>query len=222
MLTGDAFVWIAVGRLVPAKDYPNLLRAFAQVQQAHPSTQLWIAGEGDPDSVQPSPSSSIEEPAQETNAARWLGAIKDRRKALVLITTDALCMPRRESLTDSASECSEGLRQVLRTAVQSDVSIYAVDPRGLVADAGSPAETGYREPSFPPAFTRGTFDGARYLADASGGFSVINTNNLSDGFARDQRAARVRLIAHSCSVRERSQDFRLRIDETGPGRIRFG
>ena len=29
---GD-FVWLAAGRIVPAKDYPNLLRAFAQVRQ---------------------------------------------------------------------------------------------------------------------------------------------------------------------------------------------
>ena len=44
---GTAFLWLAVGRLAPAKDYPNLLRAFAQVRSVHPSARLWIAGEGD-------------------------------------------------------------------------------------------------------------------------------------------------------------------------------
>jgi glycosyltransferase involved in cell wall biosynthesis len=44
---GDSFVWLAVGRLVPAKDYPNLIRAFAQVRLQHTSAILWIAGEGD-------------------------------------------------------------------------------------------------------------------------------------------------------------------------------
>lgn len=44
-LAGE-FVWLAVGRLVPAKDYPNLLRAFAQVHAAAPEARLWIAGEG--------------------------------------------------------------------------------------------------------------------------------------------------------------------------------
>jgi glycosyltransferase involved in cell wall biosynthesis len=43
---GNEFVWLAVGRLVPAKDYPNLLQAFAQVHAASPETRLWIAGEG--------------------------------------------------------------------------------------------------------------------------------------------------------------------------------
>ena len=47
MQAGRSFVWIAVGRVVPAKDYPNLLRAFTEVRQAQPSVCLWIAGECD-------------------------------------------------------------------------------------------------------------------------------------------------------------------------------
>lgn len=43
----QTFLWIAVGRLAPAKDYPNLLRAFATVRETHPEAQLWIVGEGD-------------------------------------------------------------------------------------------------------------------------------------------------------------------------------
>jgi glycosyltransferase involved in cell wall biosynthesis len=39
------FVWLALGRLVPAKDYPNLLRAFAQVRVVRPEARLWVAGE---------------------------------------------------------------------------------------------------------------------------------------------------------------------------------
>jgi glycosyltransferase involved in cell wall biosynthesis len=38
------FVWLAAGRIVPAKDYPNLLRAFAQVAKAHSHARLWITG----------------------------------------------------------------------------------------------------------------------------------------------------------------------------------
>jgi glycosyltransferase involved in cell wall biosynthesis len=41
----DEFVWLTAGRIVPAKDYPNLLRAFAEVFAAIPASQLWIAGE---------------------------------------------------------------------------------------------------------------------------------------------------------------------------------
>ncbi len=39
-----SFVWIAVGRITRAKDYPNLLRAFALVREQHPSATLWIVG----------------------------------------------------------------------------------------------------------------------------------------------------------------------------------
>ena len=44
MGVGDEFIWLAAGRVVTAKDYPNLLRAFAQVRAKSPQSQLWIAG----------------------------------------------------------------------------------------------------------------------------------------------------------------------------------
>lgn len=45
----DDFVWLAVGRLARAKDYPNLLRAFAVLQSQFPGATLRIAGEGKSD-----------------------------------------------------------------------------------------------------------------------------------------------------------------------------
>jgi glycosyltransferase involved in cell wall biosynthesis len=44
MGVGEEFVWLTAGRIAPAKDYPNLLRAFALVRAARPEAQLWIAG----------------------------------------------------------------------------------------------------------------------------------------------------------------------------------
>jgi glycosyltransferase involved in cell wall biosynthesis len=43
--SADRFVWIAAGRLAPAKDYPNLLRAFSLLRLEFPLAQLWIAGQ---------------------------------------------------------------------------------------------------------------------------------------------------------------------------------
>jgi glycosyltransferase involved in cell wall biosynthesis len=40
----DPFVWLAAGRVTPAKDYPNLLRAFGQVSKDCANSELWIAG----------------------------------------------------------------------------------------------------------------------------------------------------------------------------------
>ena len=42
----DSFVWLAVGRLELAKDYPTLIRAFRNVHVQSPSSRLVIAGEG--------------------------------------------------------------------------------------------------------------------------------------------------------------------------------
>lgn len=39
------FIWLAAGRLTPAKDYPNLLRAFAQLRLSRPDARLWVAAE---------------------------------------------------------------------------------------------------------------------------------------------------------------------------------
>lgn len=43
---GDRFVWLAVGRFETAKDYPNMLRAFARVHRTHPDAVLLLVGKG--------------------------------------------------------------------------------------------------------------------------------------------------------------------------------
>jgi glycosyltransferase involved in cell wall biosynthesis len=42
----DGFVWLAVGRFDPQKDYPSMLQAFARVIHKHSNTMLLIAGDG--------------------------------------------------------------------------------------------------------------------------------------------------------------------------------
>jgi glycosyltransferase involved in cell wall biosynthesis len=46
MGAGENFIWLTAGRITEAKDYPNLLRAFAIASRSFASAQLWIAGEG--------------------------------------------------------------------------------------------------------------------------------------------------------------------------------
>ena len=38
------FIWLASGRIVAGKDYPNLLRALAILSETHSWAQVWIAG----------------------------------------------------------------------------------------------------------------------------------------------------------------------------------
>ncbi|HUR96232.1 MAG TPA: glycosyltransferase [Gemmatimonadales bacterium] len=42
----DEFVWLAVGRFEIAKDYPNMLRAFARVRERFPEAVLLLVGRG--------------------------------------------------------------------------------------------------------------------------------------------------------------------------------
>jgi glycosyltransferase involved in cell wall biosynthesis len=73
--TSGEFVWIAVGRLAPAKNYPNLLRAFEILAHADRRSRVWIAGHG--------PDGAIEELEEECNekgnsgGARWIGLRRD-------------------------------------------------------------------------------------------------------------------------------------------------
>ena len=47
----DAFVWLAVGNLSPAKDYPTLLAAAERCAAARPDFHLLIAGDGSPEQL---------------------------------------------------------------------------------------------------------------------------------------------------------------------------
>jgi glycosyltransferase involved in cell wall biosynthesis len=42
---GNNFIWLTAGRIAPAKDYPNLLRAFKIALAARSESRLWIAAE---------------------------------------------------------------------------------------------------------------------------------------------------------------------------------
>jgi glycosyltransferase involved in cell wall biosynthesis len=44
MGVSEEFVWLSVGRMTPAKDFPNLLQAFGKTWEKHLEPQLWIAG----------------------------------------------------------------------------------------------------------------------------------------------------------------------------------
>ena len=122
MRAGVDFIWLAVGRLVPAKDYPNLLRAFADVRLANPKAQLWIAGEGEVSSL----SSGLPEP-QENASVQFLGLRRDIVD--LLDAADGFVL---------SSEW-EGLPLALAEAMSMEKVVVATDVGGvreLIADAG--------------------------------------------------------------------------------------
>lgn len=46
---GDAFMWLAVGRMTAAKAYPDMVSAFAELLTSYPGARLLIAGSGESD-----------------------------------------------------------------------------------------------------------------------------------------------------------------------------
>ncbi|MGB6746189.1 MAG: glycosyltransferase [Terracidiphilus sp.] len=123
---GSDFIWLATGRLSAAKDYPNLLRAFACVHASSSSVQLWIAGEG----------SAAEAAALQSLAAQlgiaasvqWLGLRCD--VPALLDAADAFVL----------SSAWEGLPLALGEAMAMEKPVVATDVGGvreLVGNVGA-------------------------------------------------------------------------------------
>ena len=119
------FIWLAVGRLAPAKDYPNLLRAFAAVCAKRPHARLWVAGDARGDERAP-----LEALAKELGigeAVRWLGLRRDM--AALLDAADAFVL----------SSAWEGMPLAVGEAMAMQKPVVATDVGGvreLVGDAG--------------------------------------------------------------------------------------
>jgi VWFA-related protein len=133
-----------------------------------------------------------------TRMAEWLSSIKDRRKALVWVSSYPVC-----SLMEG--DCRESVQHTLRVSMQSDVTIYVIDPTGLdranrrsrsqndnpnsrlTAGGSSEASSGAAaRASFAEwrGAVRGPLDGARYLAEQSGGMALVNMNDLGPALDR--------------------------------------
>lgn len=123
------FVWLAVGNLRPAKDYPNLIAAFAQHQRNKNGVRLAIAGYGD---LLPKLKEQIVQ-MQLDGCVELLGARSDVRE--LMLAADGLVM----------SSAWEGLPLVLIEASASGLPIVATKVGGngeIVADG----QTGFLPP----------------------------------------------------------------------------
>ena len=75
MEVSGEFVWLAAGRVVAAKDYPNLLRALAMVRAPRRDARLWIAG--DAAEADAAATRSMTAAMGLQGAVRWLGLRRD-------------------------------------------------------------------------------------------------------------------------------------------------
>jgi len=111
---GDEFVWLAVGRFVPPKDYMNLLGAFRLVRSSGSQAKLLIVGEGE----QKVELKAFAETNLPPGAVGFLGKRTDVPE--LLASCDAYVM----------SSSSEGLPLVLLEAAGAGLPIVATDVGG--------------------------------------------------------------------------------------------
>ncbi len=124
--------------------------------------------------------------------AEWLNGIRGRRKTLIFVSEgidydifDIFNARYASTIVDEA-------RDAIAAATRSNVSIYAVDPRGLTAMGDETIEIG----GLPDDTSLGlgsqslqqelrlSQDSLRVLADETGGFAVVNRNDFSTSFDR--------------------------------------
>jgi glycosyltransferase involved in cell wall biosynthesis len=125
----DEFVWLAVGRFEVAKDYPNMLEAFAQVREGRPRSVLLLVGRG---SLQPETEALARERGL-PDAVRFLGVRHDIPE--VMSSADGYLM----------SSAWEGMPMVLLEAAAAGLPIVATKVGGnheVVRDG----ESGYLAP----------------------------------------------------------------------------
>jgi VWFA-related protein len=125
------------------------------------------------------------------DVARWLDSVPARRKALIFVS-EGIDYDINDVINNAfASGLQADVREVLSAAARSNATIYAVDPRGLAGFADDAIElsslpddtTGLGQSAFAAAL-RWTQDNMRVLADETGGFAILNTNDVQGGFDR--------------------------------------
>jgi VWFA-related protein len=88
--------------------------------------------------------------------------------------------------------CNEQLWDAVRAAVQADVSLYSIDPRGMLnrgwvspgIDGRGGPDAARRSGLAAEPGRPSLLDGFHVLADQTGGFAVTDTNNYRDPFDR--------------------------------------
>jgi glycosyltransferase involved in cell wall biosynthesis len=126
MPAGEEFIWLAAGRVTAAKDYPNLLRAFARAKAGCTQTRLWIAG--DAASAEFERVKKLTVDLHLEGAVHWLGLRRDL--PALLEAADGFVL----------ASAWEGMPLVVGEAMAMQKPVVATDVGGvreLVGDAGT-------------------------------------------------------------------------------------
>jgi len=131
------------------------------------------------------------------NVAQWFSSVRGRRKSILFVSEGIDydindIIPANGSNHYSASTILAATRDVISAATRSSVSIYGIDPRGLT-DLG---DESIEIQSYPDDTSLGigpgslqnelrlSQDSLRVLSDETGGFAIVNRNDVMGGFDR--------------------------------------
>jgi len=171
------FVWLAVGRMVPAKDYPNLMQAFERLWPQIPEVQLWIAGEAMDRSERQAHEaySSIATQRGTTARVRWLGLRRDI--PALLDAADGFVLP----------SAWEGMPLVVGEAMAMEKRVVATDVGGVRELMGT---TGMIVPSKnPEALASAMMTQMQIPADQQDKQGKEARGRIVKSFSMDTRAA---------------------------------
>lgn len=133
------------------------------------------------------------------NVAEWFSGIRGRRKTIIFVSEgidyDISDVIRQyDAPGNAASGILYDIRETISATARSNVSIYGIDPRGLstlsdetigvtaLADQADPS-LGIGQSSLRNEIQLAQ-DSLRALADETGGFAAVNTNQFSTAFDR--------------------------------------
>jgi VWFA-related protein len=161
---------------------------------------------GLPSGVREQCQAALQEPhSQLTKAINWFNSIQGRRKSIVLF--------------------AGGWNGPTEPVSRADITLYAVDVRGLVATDASILGGGLVGPAQAAAVNskmsalNQSVDGLLTLAQRTGGFAMINRNEFSQGFSRIVDAnSQYYVLGYASSYTRRDRVYReLDVKVTRPG-----
>jgi VWFA-related protein len=126
------------------------------------------------------------------NISDWVGNIRGRRKAIVWLS-EGIDYNIYDFNNREASSIQDRMREVIASATRSNVSIYAVDPRGLTAMGDDSIEASGGFPEDPQlGLSMQSFQdevrlaqmNLRSLAEDTGGYAAVNANDFTGAFQR--------------------------------------
>jgi VWFA-related protein len=120
--------------------------------------------------------------------ASWFGSVRGRKKSILFVSEGIEYDIEDVFRKQDATMIMDRTRDLIRSATRSNVSIFAIDPRGLTDMSDFAIELDGLSPGLGQRGLQNELrlqhNSLRTLAEETGGFAVINTNSFEGTFNR--------------------------------------